>query len=110
MARVLVLIFAAALSSVAAEAPSLIPARMIGNVYCVRENDLTSFLIVTPKGNILINTGFIFSVPEIRARIEKLGFKYADTKILLVTHAHSDHAAGMALIRKQTGARMIAME
>src|SRR5258708_16219823 len=94
----------------AAQAPSLIPARIIGNVYDVGENDLTSFLIVTPKGNIIINTGFIFSVPEIRARIEKLGFKYADTKILLVTHAHSDHAAGMALLKKQKGPRIIRKE
>ena len=103
-------LMAAALSLRAAVTQPLIPARIIGNVYYVGENDLTSFLITTPKGNILINTGFIFSVPEIKARIEKLGFKYADTKILLVTHAHSDHAAGMALIKKQTGARMIAME
>ena len=110
MVRASLLVFAAAVSCAAAVERPLIPARIVGNVYYVGENDLTSFLITTPKGNIIINTGFIFSVPEIKARIEKLGFKYSDTKILLVTHAHSDHAAGMALIKKQTGARMIAME
>lgn len=110
MVRASFLVIAVALSSAAAVEQPLIPARIVGNVYYVGENDLTSFLITTPKGNIIINTGFIFSVPEIKARIEKLGFKYADTKILLVTHAHSDHAAGLALIKKQTGARMIAME
>ena len=110
MVRAFFLVIAAALSSAAAVEQPLIPARIVGNVYYVGENDLTSFLITTPKGNIIINTGFIFSVPEIKARIEKLGFKYSDTKILLVTHAHSDHAAGLALIKKQTGARMIAME
>ncbi len=109
MFRVLFL-FLTALGLAAAAETQLIPARIIGNVYYVGEPDLTSFLIVTPKGNIIINTGFIFSVPEIKARIEKLGFKYADTKILLVTHAHSDHAAGLALIKKQTGALMFAME
>jgi metallo-beta-lactamase class B len=108
--RVLCLLLAAASAALSQPNPQLIPAKIIGNVYYVGENDLTSFLITTPKGNIVINTGFIYSVPEIRARIEKLGFKYTDTKILLVTHAHSDHAAGLALIRKQTGARMIAME
>src|SRR5215472_225929 len=84
MFRVLSLFLAAltpaALTNALAAEPQLIPARIIGNVYYVGEPDLTSFLIVTPKGNIIVNTGFIFSVPEIKARIEKLGFKYADTK------------------------------
>jgi len=86
------------------------PFRIIGNVYYVGETDLTSYLIVTPQGNILINTGFDFSVPEIRERIKTLGFKFSDIKILLVTHAHSDHAGGMATMKKLTGARMLAEE
>lgn len=84
------------------------PFRIIGNVYYVGESDLTSYLIVTPKGGILINTGFDFSVPEIKSRVETLGFKVSDIKILLVTHAHSDHAGGMASMKKLTGARMLA--
>src|SRR5271156_1721680 len=58
------------------------PFRIIGNVYYVGESDLTSYLIVTPKGGILINTGFDFSVPEIRSRVRTLGFKFSDIKIL----------------------------
>jgi metallo-beta-lactamase class B len=86
------------------------PLRIIGNVYYVGDTDLASYLIVTPKGNILVNTGYEYSVPEIRSRIAKLGFRFADTKILLVTHAHSDHAAGEAAVKRLTGAKMFAME
>ncbi len=86
------------------------PHRIIGNVYYVGQDDLASFLIVTPKGNILINTGFEFSVPVIRESVKMLGFRFEDTKILLVTHAHSDHAGGLAAVRKQTGAKMWALE
>jgi metallo-beta-lactamase class B len=84
--------------------------RMIGNVYFVGQDDLCSYLIVTPKGNILINTGFEFSVPVIRAGAKTLGFRFEDIKILLVTHAHSDHAAGLATVKKLTGAKMWALE
>jgi metallo-beta-lactamase class B len=86
------------------------PHRMIGNIYFVGQDDLCSYFIPTPKGAILINTGFEFSVPVIHKNIEKLGFKYSDIKIMLVTHAHSDHAAGFATIKKQTGAKMWAIE
>src|ERR1700744_5575099 len=86
------------------------PLRIIANVYYVGDDDMASYLITTPKGDILINTGYIYSVPEIQARMKILGFRYSDLKILLVTHAHSDHAAGLALIRKQTGAKMMAIE
>jgi len=86
------------------------PHRIISNIYYVGESDLASFLIVTPKGNILINTGFDFSVPQIRASFKTLGFQLSDTKILLVTHAHNDHVAGMAAVKRLTGAQMLAIE
>jgi metallo-beta-lactamase class B len=86
------------------------PHRMIGNVYFVGQDDLCSYLITTPKGNILINTGFAFSVPVIKAGTQKLGFRFEDIKILLVTHAHSDHAAGLADVRRLTGAKMWALD
>ncbi|HLG99935.1 MAG TPA: subclass B3 metallo-beta-lactamase [Bryobacteraceae bacterium] len=86
------------------------PLRIVGNVYYVGDNDLASYLIVTPQGDILINTGYEYSVPEIRSRVETLGFKISDIKILLVTHAHSDHAAGQAEMKKITGAKMYAMK
>jgi metallo-beta-lactamase class B len=107
MLRLLALL--AALPVFAAEQHVFPPLRLIGNLYYVGDDDMASYLIVTPKGDILINTGFIYSVPEIQARMKILGFRYADLKILLVMHAHSDHAAGMALIKKQTGAKMMAI-
>src|SRR5580704_8795050 len=76
--------------------------RVIGNVYYVGTYDLACFLITTPQGNILINTGVDGSVPLIRSSIESLGFKLKDTKILLTTQAHVDHVAGMAEIKRLT--------
>ena len=81
--------------------------RMIGNVYWVGTYDLSSYLITTPQGHILINTGFPDSVPMILAGVEGLGFKFSDIKILTATHAHSDHVAGLAEIKRLTGARMV---
>jgi metallo-beta-lactamase class B len=49
-------------------------------------------------------------VPLIRASVEKLGFKFADVKVLLISHAHADHCAGSAEIKKLTGARYMVME
>lgn len=80
------------------------PFKIAGNLYYVGTDDLASYLIVTPKGNILINSDLETNVPMIKASIEQLGFNYADTKILLINHAHLDHAAGSALIKQQTGA------
>jgi len=83
------------------------PFRIAGNLYYVGTYDLASYLITTPKGNILINTGLETSVPMIRKHIEALGFKFSDIKILLATHAHYDHAAGLAEIKKLTGAQLM---
>src|SRR5580658_8495475 len=85
------------------------PLRIVGNLYYVGDNDLASYLVRTPKGDILINTGFAYSVPEIQARVRALGFRLKDIKILLVTHAHSDHVAGEARMKKLTGAKLFAM-
>jgi metallo-beta-lactamase class B len=81
------------------------PVHIIGNVYFVGSKDRGSDLITTPQGNILINPDFDANVPMIKDSIEKLGFKYADTKILLISHSHSDHDAGAARLIKETGAR-----
>jgi len=86
------------------------PFRIAGNLYSVGTYDLGCYLINTPKGNILINTGLAESVPMIKAHIEALGFKFADTKILLTTQAHFDHVAGMAEIKKMTGATLMIEE
>lgn len=86
------------------------PFRVAGNLYYVGTYDLACYLITTPEGNILINTGLAESVPMIRRNIESLGFDFSDIKILLTTQAHFDHVAGMAEIKKNTGAKMMVHE
>ncbi len=86
------------------------PFRIAGNLYYVGTDDLTSYLIVTPKGNILINSELEANVPMIKSSIEKLGFKFSDTKILLISHAHFDHAAGSHLIKQQTNSKYMVMD
>lgn len=86
------------------------PFRIAGNLYYVGTYDLACYLITTPKGNILINTGTAASATQIRNNINKLGFRYADTKILLTTQAHYDHMGAMAVIKKQTGAKLMVQE
>jgi metallo-beta-lactamase class B len=83
--------------------------RIIANVYHVGSKDLACYLITTPEGHLLINTGFEETVPLIRAGVESLGFKMSDIKIILASHAHSDHVAGHALARELTGARVYVM-
>jgi metallo-beta-lactamase class B len=85
------------------------PHRIAGNLYYVGSKDLASYLVVTPQGNILINSSLQSSPPLIRQSIEKLGFKFSDTKILLISHAHWDHDAGSARILKETGAKYMVM-
>jgi metallo-beta-lactamase class B len=84
------------------------PFRIIGNVYYVGASDVTSYLITTPRGHILIDAGFEETVPQIKANVAKLGFKIEDIKILLINHAHYDHCGGLAEIKKLTGARLYA--
>ena len=86
------------------------PHKIADNLYYVGSKGLASFLIVTPQGNILINSSLEKSVPLIQASIEKLGFKFTDTKILLISHAHWDHDAGSAAVKKLTGAAYMVMD
>ncbi len=86
------------------------PFRIAGNLYYVGTFDLGCYLITTPKGNILINTGLAASAPLIKASIEALGFKFNDIKILLTTQAHYDHMGAIAAIKKLTGAKMMVDE
>src|SRR6185369_16008283 len=81
-----------------------------GNLYYVGTRGLASYLITTPEGHILINSDLENTVPMIEASIAKLGFKFGDVKILLVSHAHWDHNAGSALIKERTGAKYMVME
>ena len=86
------------------------PFHIAGNLYYVGSADLASYLIVTPKGNILINSSLEANVPLIEKSVAQLGFRFSDTKILLISHAHNDHCAGAALVKKLTGARYFVMD
>jgi metallo-beta-lactamase class B len=86
------------------------PFRIAGNLYYVGSKGLASYLITTPEGNILINSDLEANVPMISASIEKLGFHFKDTKILLISHAHWDHDAGSAMIMRMTGAKYMVMD
>ena len=86
------------------------PFRIIGNIYYVGASDITSFLITTPEGHILLDSGFAETVPLIEASVKKLGFNMRDIKILINSHAHNDHAGGMALLKEMTGAKLCMSE
>ena len=86
------------------------PVQIIGNIYYVGTNGVSSFLIVTPAGHILLDSGFNQSVPLIRDSVTKLGFRFEDIRILLSSHAHFDHVAGHALVQQLTGAQIIASQ
>ncbi|MGC1620870.1 MAG: subclass B3 metallo-beta-lactamase [Candidatus Acidiferrum sp.] len=86
------------------------PFQIAGNLYYVGTKGLASYLITTSKGNILINSDLESTVPLLEASIQKLGFRFKDTKILLISHAHWDHDAGSARIKELTGARYMVMD
>ena len=78
------------------------PFRIADNLYYVGSKDLASYLVVTEKGDILINSSLEASAPLIEKSVEQLGFRMSDIEILLISHAHSDHDAGSAAILKLT--------
>ena len=84
------------------------PFRIAENLYYVGASDIASYLITTPEGHILIDGGFVETAPQIEANVVKLGFKLADVEILLNSHAHFDHAGGLAELKAATGARVFA--
>ena len=84
------------------------PFRIIGNVYYVGASDITSFLITTPEGHILLDSGFAETVPQIKRNIAALGFRLEDVKILINSHAHYDHAGGLAELKELTKAKLLA--
>jgi metallo-beta-lactamase class B len=83
--------------------------KVIGNVYYVGTRSLSSFLIVTKDGSILINSSYEQNVPNIRASVEQLGFRFSEIKIVLGSNAHDQHQEGNALVKSLTGARVIAV-
>ncbi len=83
--------------------------KVVDNIYYVGSNDLAIYLVTTPKGHMLINTGFDETVPLIQASVRSLGFKMTDIKIILASHAHADHVAGHARAREVSGAKVFVM-
>jgi len=86
------------------------PFRIAGNLYYVGSQDLASYLLVTPQGDILINSNLKSSVPQIKHSVEALGFHFSDIKVLLISHGHYDHCAGSARIKQLTGAKYEVMD
>jgi len=86
------------------------PIKIVGNVYYVGTEGLSSFLIVTPDGGIIIDSGEAASVPFIRANVERLGFRVSDVRLILAGHAHFDHVGGHAALQALTGAKIVAMD
>ncbi|KAA6465016.1 subclass B3 metallo-beta-lactamase [Acidobacteria bacterium AB60] len=86
------------------------PRRIVGNIYYVGSNMISSFLIATPQGAILLDTGTAQMLPQVERNIERLGFHPADVKLLLNTHAHFDHCGGFAAFKRQTGAAVVASQ
>jgi metallo-beta-lactamase class B len=82
------------------------PFKVIGNIYYVGANEITSFLITTPKGHILLDSGFAETVPIIKDSVKQLGFRLEDIKILINSQAHYDHAGGLAVLKELTGASL----
>ena len=111
MRAIVLCLFAAICSAQQDEWTTPLPAhRVVGNVYYVGTYDLACFLIATPAGNILINTGMPDSEKMIRSSIESLGFKLSDTKILLTTQAHVDHVGALAEMKRLAGAKVLATD
>src|SRR5580693_8352 len=111
---VLILVLAGVASTFAQAQPDWTepfpPFHIAGNLYYVGSKGLANYLVTTPQGNILINSDLEANVPMIQASIEKLGFKFSDTKILLISHAHFDHDGGSAKIKELTGAKYMVMD
>ncbi len=85
------------------------PFRIVGNVYYVGARNISSYLITTPQGHILVDTGTTAMHDVITNSVRTLGFSTSDIKIMLSTHAHFDHIEGHAAMKKLTGAQVMAM-
>ena len=89
------------------QAEQLPPQHIIGNIYYVGLKTLASYLIVTPAGNILVDTTYEKNVPTIAKSVAQLGFKFTDIKIILGNHAHGDHMEGDAVAKQMTGGAQV---
>ncbi|WP_263410578.1 subclass B3 metallo-beta-lactamase [Terriglobus tenax] len=106
----LAVLFSAAFTAHAKVYPNFPPHKVAGNLYSVGDSFEDAYLVVTPKGNILINVGDSDEINMVKQNIAALGFKYADTKILLSSQAHFDHVGAAEQVRKETGATFEVMD
>ena len=83
------------------------PFRIAGNLYFVGASDISSYLITTPAGHVVIDAGYESTVPQVEKNIRTLGFRVEDVRYLLNTQAHYDHAAGFAQLKKDSGAQLV---
>lgn len=86
------------------------PAKVVGPIHFVGTRGSSVWLIRTPKGHIVLNTGMPASGPLIEASIKQLGFKPEDVELLLTCHGHIDHVGGLAYLKRVTGAQVAAMD
>ena len=82
------------------------PFKIIGNLYYVGATEVSSYLITTPEGHIILDSGFAETVPQIKKNVEELGFHFEDVKIIITSHAHADHVGGVGLLKQMTGAQL----
>lgn len=86
------------------------PFRIADNLFYVGSRDLAAYLVVTPAGDILLNANLPSSPPQILHSLQLLGVQPHDVKVLLISHAHPDHAGGAAALLRATGARYEVMD
>ncbi|HEX2270251.1 MAG TPA: subclass B3 metallo-beta-lactamase [Pyrinomonadaceae bacterium] len=86
------------------------PFKIIGNIYYVGAHEISSYLITTSQGHILLDSGFKETVPQIKQNVAALGFRLEDVKILIISHAHADHVGGIALLKQLTNAKLMVSE
>jgi len=84
--------------------------RIADNLYYVGSKGLSTYLVTSRDGHILINSSFDRTIPLITKSVESLGFKMSDVKIILASHAHDDHVGGHAMLQKVTGAKVYVMK
>jgi metallo-beta-lactamase class B len=84
------------------------PFRIAGPLYYVGPANITSLLVATPSGHVLVDGGLEETAPIVIENIRKLGFRVEDVRVILSTHAHTDHAGGLARLKAVTGAKLYA--
>lgn len=84
------------------------PFNIYGNTWYVGTRELSAVLITGPRGHILLDGTLPQAAPQIAANIARLGFRITDVKLILNSHAHFDHASGIAALQRMSGARVVA--